>query len=561
MKQIIVYIGVAAVLSLTACNDSFLERSPQSINDKTFWNTPSDLEAYVNNFYSWLPSGVTSIADGESDDQVPNGISQYFWGQYTTPTPEASSWCNWSKGAWEPIRLTNYFMTHYKTVVGSEADINKYVGENRFFRALQYAGLMRTFGDLPWVDKELGTDSPELYDAKLKRYEIMDKIIEDFDFAIQWLPEKPAAGRIGKDVARHLKARTCLHEATYYRYHTELGWQDKAERLLKLAADETDAIINSGRYEIYNTGKPEKEMFVMEDKTNLKEAILPVTYLDGKRKHGMSRTLWEANTGFSKDFMEGYLCKDGKPISLSSYYKGDDNMRNETADRDPRLKQTVLTWDFPTRVTVSTNDSTFITEESKFIDQYCYTGYKSIKYFIPTDKAFEANNNTYDGIAYRYAETLLINAEAKAELGTISQADLDKTINVLRDRVGMPHLTTNVGFTDPNWIKWGYELSPLLQEIRRERRVELAGEGRRWDDLMRWKAGKICDNIKTYVGKRQPEKDGKYAIVYPNYTNEDYSYEAGKSRTWDDRLYLRPIPTAELQRNPNLLPQNPGWDK
>ena len=67
-------------------------------------------------------------------------------------------------------------------------------------------------------------------------------------------------------------------------------------------------------------------------------------------------------------------------------------------------------------------------------------------------------------------------------MGTISQADLDKTINVLRDRVGMPHLTTNVGFTDPNWTKWGYELSPLLQEIRRERRVELAGEGRRWDE-------------------------------------------------------------------------------
>lgn len=83
-------------------------------------------------------------------------------------------------------------MTHYQTVVGSEADINKYVGENRFFRAFQYAGLMRTFGDLPWIDKELGTDSPELYDPKLKRYEIMDKIIEDFDFAIQWLPEKPA---------------------------------------------------------------------------------------------------------------------------------------------------------------------------------------------------------------------------------------------------------------------------------------------------------------------------------------------------------------------------------
>ena len=286
----------------------------------------------------------------------------------------------------------------------------------------------------------------------------------------------------------------------------------------------------------------------------------------------MSRTLWEANTGFSKDFMEGYLCKDGKPISLSSYYKGDDNMRNETADRDPRLKQTVLTWDFPTRVTVSTNDSTFITEESKFIDQYCYTGYKSIKYFIPTDKAFEANNNTYDGIAYRYAETLLINAEAKAELGTISQADLDKTINVLRDRVGMPHLTTNVGFTDPNWTKWGYELSPLLQEIRRERRSELALQGFRLDDLMRWKADKLIVGKRgkgAYVGdesilfksyspdnqKRIRERltldDNKWADPMAGTLPSGYQFHA-------DRDYLLPIPPSELELNKKLK-QNPKW--
>jgi len=146
---------------------------------------------------------------------------------------------------------------------------------------------------------------------------------------------------------------------------------------------------------------------------------------------------------------------------------------------------------------------------------------------------FEANNNTYDGIAYRYAETLLINAEAKAELGTITQADLNKTINVLRDRAGMPHLTLEVGFTDPNWPAWGYSLTPLLQEIRRERRIELAGEGFRWDDLARWKAGAICNNVKTYIGKREPYKEGQYAIVYPAYTNDNYSYEAGKSRTWN----------------------------
>lgn len=481
----------------------------------------------------------------------------------STPA-EAASWCNWSKGGWQPIRLVNYFLTHYQTVSGKESEINQYVAEVRFFKAMQYAGLMRTFGDIPWLDKDLGTgDTDILYGPKLKRYEVMDKIIEEFDFAIQWLPEKPATGRIGKDVARQLKARTCLHEGTYYKYHTELGWADKADRLLKMAADETDAIMATGKYEIYNTGHPEKDyydVFVMEDKTNLKEAILPVTYLDGKRKHGMSRTLAEANTGFSKDFVESYLCLNGKPITGNDQYKGDTNMKDETTDRDPRLKQTILTWNFPTRVTVATNDSTYIEKEEDFISQYCLTGYKSIKYFIPTDKAFEANNNTYDGIAYRYAETLLINAEAKAELGTITQADLNKTINVLRDRAGMPHLTLEVGFTDPNWPAWGYSLTPLLQEIRRERRIELAGEGFRWDDLARWKAGAICNNVKTYIGKREPYKEGQYAIVYPAYTNDNYSYEAGKSRTWNDRLYLRPIPTGELQRNDNLLPQNPGWE-
>ena len=556
----ILYIGAAA-FALSGCNDSFLEKYPQSINDGTFWTVPSDLETYTNRFYDWLPGGLNFRGDNESDNQVPNDISQFFWNQLTTPT-ESTSWANWSKGAWEPIRITNYFMTHYQTVQGTEADINKYVAETRYFRAYQYAGLMRTFGDIPWIEKDLGTTDAELYGPKLKRWEIMDKIIEDFDYAIQWLPEKPSAGRIGKDVARHLKARTCLHEATYYKYHAELGWESKAERLLKMAADETDILIKSGKYEIYNTGHPDKDyydMFVIEDKSGLKESLLTVTYLTDKRQHGTSRTIAEANTGFSKDFIESYLCSDGKPIAISDKYQGDATMKEESTNRDPRFKQSVLTGDFPTRVTVANNDSTFITDETKFVDQFCRTGYKTIKFFIPTDKAFEPNANTYDGIAYRYAETLLINAEAKAELGTITQADLDKTVNVLRDRVGMPHLTINVGFTDPNWPNWGYSLTPLLQEIRRERRVELVGEGFRWDDIVRWKAGKLCDNVKTYVGKRQPDQNGAYAIVYPNYTNDDYSYEAGKSRTWNDKLYLRPIPTGELQRSPSLLPQNPGW--
>lgn len=274
---------------------------------------------------------------------------------------------------------------------------------------------------------------------------------------------------------------------------------------------------------------------------------------DQRRVVGIFYITWH----FYKTFGESFLCSDGLPISLSNKYLGDETMRKETANRDPRLKQLILTNDFPTNVTDDLKDSTFVVNEDEFITQHCFTGYRPIKGFNPIYSQALYMKSSFDGIAYRYAETLLINAEAKAELNTITNADLDRTVNQLRDRVGMPHLTVNVGFTDPKWPDWGYSLSPVLQEIRRERCIELAGEGFRFNDLKRWKAGKVLNNVLTYVGKRKP--DGNLAIVYPNYTNPDLSYQAGKSRTWEDKMYLYPIPTGELQRNPQLLPQNPGW--
>lgn len=546
-KTIIAYAAVA--LLATGCNDGFLDRHPQAINDPTFWNTTNDLRTYANQFYNYFGSGLNSMDDGESDNQVPNSRPSYFWNEQTTPVSGGM----WSKDDWAPIRKTNYFLTHYhKVTTGTEAEINQYVAEVRFFRALQYGAKIRQFGDIPWIDTELGTGDTEiLYGPKMKREQIMDKINEDFDFAIQWLPDNPVKGRIGKDVARQLKARTCLHEATYYKYHTELGLQSKVNPLLEQAVKAAGDIMATGKYEIYNTGKPDADfyqMFLIEDKSTVKEVILPVEYKDGLKTHGISRTLYESNTGFSKDFVKSFLCTNGKPIALSpDLYKGDKTIIDEFTNRDPRLKQTILTPDRPRQI--ADNGEIIYIKEDNLISKNCYTGYNIIKFFSPTAKAFEPSNSTYGGIIYRYAETLLIYAEAKAELGTIAQADLDKTINVLRDRVGMPHLTLVVGFIDPNWPNWGYDLSPLLQEIRRERRVELGGEGFRFDDLCRWKAGKICDNIETYLGKWDATK-GEYAVVYPGFD----------SRKWDDKLYLRPIPIDELKMNEHLLPQNPGWD-
>ena len=554
----LLYSSIIGVTTLTGCNDAFLERSPQNINDQTYWTSPSDLQTYANAFYDILPHGVSNYDDTWSDNQVPRGVESYIWGQYAVPTEDGS----WSKSAWSNLRYINYFMTHYGTVTGDEGEINRYVGEMRFFRALQYFSKVMTYGDVPWLEEDMNTDSPELYGPRTPRNEVIQHIIDDLDFAIEWLPEgRVSSGdnRLTADVARHIKARVCLYEGTYYKYHTELGYEWQS--LLQEAVEASDALINSGNYSIYNMNDPEHDyynMFIMEDKSNLSEAILYIDYADPLRRHNWGHGAWEANTGFSKDFIDSYLYADGLPKALTSYPTDDATIAEEFANRDPRLKQMVLNNEF------FEGNSAFqgheVADDNAYVNTFCTTGYQTIKGYDPATGHLGFTLETADGIAYRYAETLLINAEAKAELGTINQSDLDKTINVLRDRVGMPHLMMEVGFTDPNWPDYGYDLSPLLQEIRRERRIELAGEGFRWNDICRWKAGKLFENPMTYVGKKVTtgtRTDEGYAIVYPDYTNPDLSI-GGNSRKWKDQRYLLPIPTNELQLNP-ALEQNPGW--
>ena len=153
---------LSAALSLTGCNDGFLDRGPQDLNDKTFWNTVKDLETYANAFYGILPDGVTNLGDENSDNQIPFKPNSFLWGQYTVPAEDGE----WSKNNWRNIRNINYFMTHYQSATGSEKEINQYVAEVRFFRALEYFNKIKTFGDVPWLDKDLDVDSGELFGKK-----------------------------------------------------------------------------------------------------------------------------------------------------------------------------------------------------------------------------------------------------------------------------------------------------------------------------------------------------------------------------------------------------------
>ncbi len=267
--------------------------------------------------------------------------------------------------------------------------------------------------------------------------------------------------------------------------------------------------------------------------------------------------------------------KDGTPIyNHGSGYFGDDDMENEFRNRDPRLYQIVDNNHKPYYIR---NGERILNEAANRVgSSKSVTGYDCVKFHHANTTQQEARNSTFDWFVYRYAEVLLINAEANAELNTCTQTVLDRTINKLRDRVEMPHLTISP-VTDEKPINYGYTLSNLLYEIRRERRIELVAEGFRLDDLKRWNAMKLLENPKTMLGiKITPQsisefpagtfdsKTGRPTINYDGATYL-YQYKAAKQlndagRKWkaNDRRFLYPLPTQELVLNKELV-QNPGW--
>lgn len=577
----IIYVAAFASL-LSACDVT--DKSPiDSLTDASYWRTVSDLKLYANGLYTNLDA--PSVAkDNVSDNCVTTNYSSWLFNESTVPA--SASDAGWS---WTNVRTCNFFLQRYQTVSGSESEINQYVAEVRFFRALDYYDKIKSFGDVPWYEKDLQTtDTEELYKARDSRDYVLGKVIEDLEFAIEWLPDygKQESGRLTKDAARTQLARVCLYYGTYKKYHNESG-SPSSEELLKKAVSLSEEIMNSGNYEIVKgsdsgcgqspfDGYPlyYSNQFVQEDLSSNKEAILARYYEDGVLMHETGRQAGSNGTGLSKDFVESFLCTDGLPISVSSLYKGDGSLEDEFVNRDPRMYQVID----------NKNKPYTIINGEKQVNPYPYcgandavTGYPCVKYRSPLQAQWEANKTTYDWFVYRYAEVLLINAEAHAELGTCTQSVLDKTVNLLRDRVEMPHMTTSP-VTDPAALNYGYTVTPLIYEIRRERRIELIAEGHRLDDLKRWNAMSLLENPKTMFGIRITDavktlyegnitfggSSGRPTIEY-NGATYLYQYpskslnDAGRKWTANDKRWLSPLPTDELVLNKNLA-QNPGWE-
>lgn len=602
------YTAIIALVAFTAsCNDEFLERAPlNAISDVNYWLSTNDLKLYVNNFYNRndllaLENGWGSIgiygwdANDGSDTEIYYQYNTRMNGEGTVPAEGGG----WATNNWESLRDINYFMDHYQQVEKATSfdAVKQYVGEALFFRSVFYFNKLRRFGDLPWISSTVTMTSDVLYEERLPRNQVVDSIMADLDKAVSYLPARAGGawtGRITNEVAMALQARIALYEGTWEKYHAGDVFKaavNQSAKFLQKAAEVSGALIaleeSSGYPALDNVGVEDgyRDVFNKESYASSKEILFWRQY-----RAGEINSIWDrysangSGRGATKNLVDSYLKADGTPVAAGY---DDATLLKIAENRDPRLEQTIQINDgnhfrwktaSPSVYFIAPAFDGWDSEES------CPTGYQIYKgHNFNYPDARPAGQGLQALIYYRYGETLLIYAEAKAELGGITQADLNKSINKLRDRVGMPHLTLSVAI-DPNFEF--ASLSPIIQAIRRERKVELACEGFRVDDIMRWAAagelivGKIpvgakkaqWDNFKfsDYLPESQPDLSRQnvfedrvraleanaagYIKIFKSTLNggtQGFKFNVGRD-------YLYPIPINELTLNPKLK-QNPGW--
>lgn len=477
------YILLAVALIAVSCKKDFLQRSPQTaITNEVFFNTPQDLETYTNGLYSQLRaryddifSDNISINTGgtEADNLIRGGLNP----------GNAGGW------SWSALRSINFMLDNMGKTTGDQAVINHYRGVARFFRANFYYNMVKRYGDVPWYSRVIGSNEEDLlYKAKDPRTMVVDSIMADLEYAAaNVLPARTNNTYVTKWGALTLLARTALHEGTYRKYHTELNLQSTAQVFLQRAASASQEIMDDGGFSITGSGaEGYRALFSSGDLSSNKEVIFLQKSNQTLGVANNSHTVLDWQWALSSSLADEFLMTDGTPFT-SVAGSGTKKFTEIFTGRDPRLAETIMPPGFKTTPT-----------GNPYITRPNFGGYLQIK-FYPRDAALRGGweLNYTDLPIFRFAEVLLTNAEAKAELGTLTQTDLVNTVNKLRSRVGMPGLNMAAANASPDAFLAGkYPLvtganKGVILEIRRERRVEMACEGRRFDDLYRWKAGSL----------------------------------------------------------------------
>jgi hypothetical protein len=517
MKKILYYILAGALVTTGSCKKGFLDRYPQTtISPELFFKSEQDLSLYVNGLPN-LP-GTGSYLNDQSSDNLATTASLEIKNIMTGSPSSKTLTDGWD---WARLRNINYFLGNYGRAVVQQEVKDHYAGLARYYRAQFYMGMVKRYNNVPWYSGTINPDdSTLLYMAPTPRAQVVDSVMADLAFAAGHVRSSVPAGTPGVWAVKTFYARTALYEGTYRKYHPELNLVSSATAFLEKARDMSKEIMGSGNFQLYNTGNPAKDygaLFATQDLSASKEVILNTPYDASKagasNSNNNSTVFGDYEQSPSRSLVQTYLMKDGTPLTAIPGYDKFGFVK-EFENRDPRMKQTLA---YPGFMRI-TDSKPYIQRLNKN-----FTGYHQLKgYFSSTTDNVVLGS--FDFPVYRYAEVLLINAEALAELGTITQTDLDKTVNLIRSRAGVAalNLVTANGNPDPaQWAQYpdvsGAQAGVLL-EIRRERRVEFALEGYRYDDLMRWHAGKLLEKIPEGMyfpglGKYDMTGDGNEDII------------------------------------------------
>ena len=620
MKNIFKLLSVtAAALALTACED-FLTKTPETnLAPENFFSSEKELELWSNYEYSTLLNDATDYAEIKGDDFIGRGLSAIQKGTRTNATGGL-----WTQSHWGYLRHINQFFENCKNCRSEEARA-KYEGVEHFFRALYYYQMVQYYGDVPYYDSVVGSaDEAALFQARDSRGYVMKKVIEDLDNAAMKLPESWPDGcfRVNKYAALALKSRVALFEGTFRKYHDvadETYAEENgstitlsAEWFLNQAAEAAQSVMSSGKYSLYTTSsnshwKAYRDLFQLEDLKGNPEVIFAKQYdVTLAIRHGLQFDLKNETYSATRRFVNHYLRNDGTPIQTREGW-ATEQYYEQFQRRDPRMAQTLHG---PGHFGYLDPQMKGAVESIDFARTL--NGYRVIK-GVSDGSHENATTSTTDWAFIRYAEVLLNYAEAHAELGDLTQAMIDKSIKLIRDRAEMPNLTLP---TVPDALMTEYyphakgtQLAAIL-EVRRERVVELFAEGFHLWDMIRWKEGNPLtpDGNKVagapmdpasftpgykgiYIpnlGEFDTDHDGKMdLLIYSGsmpgtvsssipatnriqvnansltLSDGDHGYitrDAAEDYVWKDRDYLYPVPLGQIQAYGGKLTQNPGWE-
>lgn len=553
MKKIFELVFLAVPLLFSACE---LNREPEStITEDIFWKTENDLIQACNFFYNNSTSyaialpGFAITEDNRSDDTFGTTTNSISDGSRIAPQT-SGDWSN----PYKVIRTANNILENASAMTIDPAVLCKYKAEAKFFRAWSYFSLVSKYGDVPLILKTLDIYDAELNMPRTAKETVIDTIYADLDYAAKYLnaADKVTSatyGRPTQSTALAFKSRVALYVGTHQKFH---GYGQPAKHL-QLAIDATEAVMNSKLHSLY-TAKGANSYYSLfhyegeglANKENILVKIYGVDKANSIASHNNSRNMEQGYASPTRSLVESYLCIDGLPASKSPLANSELDANSMSTDifenKDPRLNASIF----------KSGDANWLGAVGavyKPTVNQIKTGFACKKYAEQQDWIDQVSY--IDRILIRYAEVLLNYAEAKFELNnSITDEELDKSINLTRSRAGMPKLTN--GFVTANVLD-------MREEIRRERRVELALEGFRYDDIIRWKIAEVVLPQTITGAKFFPSE---YANVKnPKLTTEGYFlvHDAAVRFFDPNKDYLYPVPIHEITQTNGAITQNPNW--